>query len=213
MGGTTRRHLTVRWARGFRITSTSSAHRSDGISIAATAQDTVVVLGESRGEMEVDDGAVTSFLGSRDLWLGELDADGLVSWSQLLGGEGFEEAADVLVDERGDVIVVGSYEVNLDIGDTMLVAPAEANDDVFFAAFSRPAEPNGLALARWAASLTGSDLDRPRGASLGTGALLVVGDFRHDLDWGRGPMWSPTGLDSQSQPVARFDAFVVHVAR
>lgn len=205
--------LTVRWARGFRITSTSSAHRSDGLSIAVTEDDAVVVLGESRGEMEVDGEAVTSFLGSRDLWIGEIDPDGALSWSQLLGGEGFEEATDVLVDERGDLVVVGAYEVALEIGDTTLVAPDGANDDVFFAALSRPAAPNALPTPLWVAALTGADLDRPRAATLGTGALFVVGDFRRSLDWGRGPIWSPTGLNNQSQPVARFDAFVVDVAR
>jgi hypothetical protein len=205
--------LTVDWGRGYRITSTSSAHRADGLAITRTTDDSVIVLGETRGEMEVGEESVTGFLGSRDLWLAELDVMGNLSWSQLIGGEGFEEAADVLVDERGNVIVVGAYEVALEIGATSLVAPEGASDDVFFAAFARPEQPDEVPVALWAAALTGEDLERPRGAALGTGALLVVGDFRRDMDWGRGPMWSPFGVNNQDQPVARFDAFVVDVAR
>ncbi|MCA9622010.1 MAG: hypothetical protein KC731_23465 [Myxococcales bacterium] len=206
--------LLPRWGRGYRVTSASSSHIAEGFSVAATAGG-MVVLGEARGEIEIDGDTVQTNLASRDLWLAELDLDGQLRWWRFLGGAGQEDAGQAVVDERGDVLVVGTFQQTMNLGasdEAGGVLEAGPGGDLFIAAFTPPTDASAPPSASYNRDVGGDGLKRPRRIALGTGTVAVAGDFRDGIDWGHGPVWSPPGLN-QGNPVGRFDALVLSMAR
>jgi hypothetical protein len=86
-----------------------------GVRVAANAAGDVVVAGFLAGTVDYGDGPMTS-VDDSDLLVVEFDRDGVYQWGKRFGGPAMEGAADVAVDEAGEVLIAGSYEGALDLG-------------------------------------------------------------------------------------------------
>lgn len=196
------------WGRGFPITSTPAGHNAQGIALATTADDHVWVLGDFVGAIGLGESTtVSSFLTSRDLLLLELDADGVLLQHERIGNEDVEEAASVLVDEAGHVLIAGAFRQSLSLGSETL--EAVNGRDVFVAALE-PQE--GGVTYLFSRSFGGQRDERPRAIAVHQGLLLLMGTFESDIDFGLGPMWSPWG-ETDTIAEVRDDGFVAVLSR
>ncbi len=195
------------WGRGFAIDSTQAGHNAQGIALAVDAEDRSWLFGDFVGRLALGDGAtVSSEVGSRDLVLLTLDADGALLSHQRWGDERTDEAGDLLVKD-GVVSLSGAFEQRIDFGGGPLQAEGPRN--VFVARLSIGED---LTLSHLLSrSFGGSGTSRPRRMAAHQGALLIVGEFLQEIDLGHGPWWSPIG-DNMGTPTPENDAFIVAIS-
>lgn len=198
----------VVWGRGFPITSTSAGHNAQGIALATSNDDHVWVLGDFVGAIELAPSTtVSSFLTTRDVLLLELDPDGALLRHERIGSEDLDEAASVLVDEAGHVLIAGAFRQSLALGTETL--EAVNGRDVFVAALEPQADGVSYLFSR---SFGGQRDERPRSIAAYQGLLLLMGTFESDIDFGLGPMWSPWG-ETDTIAEVRDDGFVAVLSR
>ncbi|XXX76709.1 hypothetical protein WMF30_54575 [Sorangium sp. So ce134] len=130
------------WARGFG--GPGSEH---GWSIASDAYGNYYISGSFEGTVDFGTGPLTS-AGQLDIFFLKLDAAGTVLWSQRFGTERNDRGGALTVDENGDVLLTGTYDVvpgstGLDLGGCHL--PAEYIDS-YIAFFVAQFDPDGNAI-------------------------------------------------------------------
>jgi hypothetical protein len=106
-----------------------------------------------------------------DAFVAKYGPDGTLAWAVTFGGKGEDVGNGVTFDGSGNVIVVGLFASEMQVGESKLAS--QGSDDVFFAKFS----PDGAPL--WARMFGGNDSDVAYDvAARPNGNLLVTGSFQ-----------------------------------
>lgn len=159
----------VLWSRGW-----ASMGADEGRAVGFDAQGNLYVLAEFSREVDFGGGPLKS-AGNRDLVLMKLDPLGVHLWSRRFGGQLDELGQGLAVDPSGSVVIVGSFDDVLDLGDGAPMRTA-GRSDVFVAKF----DPDGK--TAWARQL--GDKDEDIGASVATdpyGNVYAAGWFWREL--------------------------------
>lgn len=78
----------------------------ESIAVSIDNQDSVYILGETYGSLDVSGAQETP--GAIDIFLNKYDEDGGLLWTQLIGGEHFDDPGDMEVADDGSIYIAGS---------------------------------------------------------------------------------------------------------
>jgi len=131
-------------------------------------------------------GTALSDQGNGDTFLLKINSNGEVAWQKSIGGGGYDYAFGATLDGNDDLVLAGDFSDSIDIGGATLTAASADTSDVFLAsfsgsdgAFSAQGGPFGDAEEDW---INHAAYDKVNDR------LVVVGQFRGDLDLGSGQM-------------------------
>ncbi|MCH9684690.1 MAG: hypothetical protein K0V04_24860, partial [Deltaproteobacteria bacterium] len=127
--------------------------------------------------------------GTRDMFIASYTSTGAHRWSQRHGGPGaLLAAADLAVNDAGDVVVVGRLDGSVDVGGGLLT-DAGATD-----IFAMGLDSSGA--YQWSRAMGGTGGDRALGVAVdGGGGAVVVGSFSGTVDLGTGSLVSQGSSD------------------
>lgn len=178
-GGATGDH---QWSRGF-----GGSGRDEPRAIALTDDGGVIVTGVFSGTVNFGPGELTAE--ALDVFVLKLDNDGKPVWAGLIGGGGEDIAADVAVDSKGNVVVVGWFSGAMKVGDTEL--KAAGGDDIFVVKLDKEGKP------AWARQLGGDNTDVAWSVDIDPAGddIVIAGEFRGRVNFGGGPLESKGNSD------------------
>ncbi len=176
-------------------------------SVAAVAKD-VVVAGWFSGSVDFGGGPLAA-VGSSDVFLAKLDAaSGGHVWSMRFGGDttSYQYGEGVAIDGSGNVLVVGEFSDQLDLGGGPLQGAGHA--DIFLGKLN----PSGGHV--W--SMRFGDAANQYGAAVATdpaGGTIITGRNEGTVNFGGSDIVNPTAgtLGGGSAYVAKFDGSGKHV--
>jgi hypothetical protein len=156
----------------------SAATLARVINLTTDASGDIYVTGVYRGTIDIDPGpAVVNLTATTtyDIFLAKYTAAGALVWGLKIGGNSDDTAGDVLIDNAGNVVLVGYYQNSIDIdpGPAVVTLTNAGSYDSFIAKFN---SSNGNFINAWRWGGTGSD--RSFGiAEDASGNLIAVGRF------------------------------------
>ncbi len=158
-------------------------------------QDSLIIAGEFDGPLDISDGVARTATGT-DVFVARFPLTlGTPVWGRNFVGTGNEKLSGIAVDAVGEIAVVGSFDSDMEWGETSLVSAGMA--DVFINKLDAEGE------ARFATSY--GDINDEMAAAISvrptSRELFAVGTFAGDIDFG------PTLHKAQST-----DGFLVRVA-
>ncbi len=159
-----------------------------GVAVGSTGE--VVVIGSFQGTVDLGGGPLAS-AGSRDVVVAKLTPDGGNHlWSKRFGDPGLQAPSNVAVDSAGNIVVVGTFNGNLDLGGGPLTSAGE--DDVFVVKLD--ADGNHL----WSKRFGEATFDQESsGVAVDPdGNVLVAGLLKGTVDFGGGPLTSAGAFDA-----------------
>ncbi len=111
----------------------------DTVAALAQAPDgAVVIAGQFEGMIQLGSSTLVSD-GETDVYLAVLESDGSLRWAERVGGAGFDAAGDVAIGKDGDILLVGDFTGDIEIGDRRHQAPDES--EVFVASYAPSGAP------------------------------------------------------------------------
>jgi hypothetical protein len=141
-----------------------------GIDVAVGPGDEIVVTGNFLGQVDFGGGTKLSSLGGQDVFVATYDAKGGHRWSLRFGETGTAGAVGVTVNDRGQVLVVGTLGGTADFGGGLL--SSTGGEDAFVAALS----PEGAPV--WSRVFGGTGLDAAAAVVTDAyGEITVAGSF------------------------------------
>jgi PKD repeat protein len=154
--------------------------------VAIDASDNIVVTGGFQDSIDFGAGPLTS-VGSSDFFLAKYSSSGALLWARQFGGLMVETGRGVVVDQTGNIFVVGFFSGTTSFGGGSLTAPSGGG--VFLAKYS----PTGAHL--WSKSFSGGSQQPGAIAIDGNGNIAVVGNFSGTVNFGGGSLTSAGGTD------------------
>ncbi|WP_437835802.1 hypothetical protein [Sorangium sp. So ce1153] len=106
-----------------------------GGSLAVDAGGNILVAGSFSGTVDYGKGPLVSTDGL-DAFVAKYDPEGNILWNRAFGGRNEQQARDVAADSRGNVLVAGDFNVEIDFGDGL-------NETVFLTNFVVKLDPEG----------------------------------------------------------------------
>lgn len=171
----------VLWAKSF-----GDINPQYGRSVATDLFGNVFAAGEASGTVDFGGGALTANF--YDGYVVKLDPNGGYLWAKLFGAAGNQRIFGTATDIDNNVIVVGSFEQNIDFGGGALTSAGF--EDVFIAKL----DPNGNEIWSKRYGETGDQ----RALAVVTDLqknVYVTGWFKGAIDFGMGPVTSAGGED------------------
>lgn len=173
-----------------------------GNAIAFDAEGNVLVTGQAQGAVDFGGGALPRE-GEASVFLVKLDPSGRHVWSKRFGNEEEQVANALAIDSKGNVLVTGRFEGDVDFGGGVLHA---AFKDVFLAKYDGAGRP--LSSARFG-DPTGAGPADGRCVSVDSeGNVILAGVFSSTIDFGGGAL---TGAGDTDVFVAKLDASGKHL--
>lgn len=165
------------WAKNIGGTLTS-----DGIRVQVDNVGNVYVMGNFRGNIDLDPNAgvvnATSN-GNDDIFIIKLDSNGNLVWGKTFGGSGLDVGGDILLDNIGNLYVTGYFQANVDF---------DPNAGVFnmtvtgTGGFLQKLDVNGNFI--WAKKIGGNGFESGISISLETsGNIILTGYFQGTTDF------------------------------
>jgi hypothetical protein len=168
------------WTRTFAGSGKGSGARA--AAIAADREGNVVVAGSFAGTVSFGGMPLTS-AGEDDVFVVKLDRTGKHLWSKRFGGPGYQDATGVAVDDRGEVVVVGTMDQEADFGGGTLKSAGMI--DLFVARLDAGGEH------LWSRRFGDEHEQEAAGVAVDRdGAVVFVGSYEGSLDFGSGPLAS-----------------------
>ncbi len=144
--------------------------------VAVDRRGNVFVVGETDSAGWVSGGFDTTYNGDGDGFVAKFNRRGEMLWSTYLGGAGFDTAAGVAVDRRGNVVVVGSTQ-SLDWVEGGVDTTFNGDQDAFVVKLSR----SGAFI--WSTFLGGAGFDVGLAVDVNGGGAIVVGGITDRGGW------------------------------
>jgi hypothetical protein len=136
----------------------------------------VYMTGWMRSTTDFGGGALSSS-GNHDIFLVKLGADGGHLWSKRFGDGSWEVGYDVSVDDLGNVVMIGSYNGNLNLGGT---THGSSSNDAFLAKYD--AAGNFI----WSKAYGGSSSQEGLAVHAKGSDIIIAGDFHDNINLGCG---------------------------
>lgn len=147
-----------------------------GTGIAADSQNNVLVTGQFSKTVTIGTTTLNSAEHPNSL-IAKYSPTGVPLWAKQLGGTGQVLARGLTIDSADNVLVIGHFNKQLQLG--QLTFNSRGEDDVFVAKY----DPQGNLL--WARTIGGQSWERGYGISTdSSGNVLVTGYFRERLTFG-----------------------------
>jgi len=173
-----------------------SGYRPDAMTVAGDGS--IYHAGKTRTTGLATGDVASSHNGRNDVFLEKLNADGSIAWSTYLGGVWHEEANSLLVDDTGDLIVVGTTSSS-DWANTNEDAPI-GDDNIFVTRFSSEGRLDSF--DRYAAN--SGETEARDAAFSRSGSLMITGNTDGD-DWSHGV------FDNNFHGSEELDMFVIEL--
>ena len=175
---------TTQWARAF---GDPAWDDDEALDVAVDAQGNVIIVGFFDGNLDFGCGTVTSG-GWADAFAAKLSPDGDCLWSRGFGDSNYQVAFGVAVDGQGNVLVVGRFAGNIDLGAGLMTGAGGWD------AFVAKLDPDGNALwsKRWGDS---ANQEARAVAADASGNLRVIGSFAGTTDFD-GTVYGASGIDA-----------------
>ena len=158
-----------------------------GKSISIDQSGNILISGHFQGTADFDPGAKVfplSSVGSYDVFILKLDADGNFIWAKKIGGKLDDQCAAITTDSKNDVIVTGNYKDTVDFNpgsDIYNLKDSGAGN-----AFALKLNAEGEFI--WAKSTEGQNIVFSIGMAIDqTGNIFTTGFFRSEADFDPGP--------------------------
>ncbi|MBK6573602.1 MAG: SBBP repeat-containing protein [Saprospiraceae bacterium] len=158
-----------------------------GKSISIDQSGNILISGHFQGTADFDPGANVfplSSVGSYDVFILKLDADGNFIWAKKIGGKLDDQCAAITTDSKNDVIVTGNYKDTVDFNpgsDIYNLKDSGAGN-----AFALKLNAEGEFI--WAKSTVGQNIVFSIGMAIDqTGNIFTTGFFRSEADFDPGP--------------------------
>ncbi len=188
---------TYQWAHVF----LGSPGNDEGLGVAVDAAGNVFITGAMYHTIDFGGGDLTS-AGQSDIFIAKYSAGGTFQWSKRFGASNFDLGYAVATDGSGNVVITGAFTGSVDFGGGALVSSGSAYD-IFVAKY------DGTTGAHiWSKRFGSTQNDEGRGIDVdAAGNVAVTGSFQLTVDFGGGPLTSPSGL---TMFLAQYDANGVH---
>ncbi|HUH05653.1 MAG TPA: hypothetical protein VML75_26850, partial [Kofleriaceae bacterium] len=165
----------VLWAHAF-------GGKNDDVAAAVRfdSKGNVIVAGWYSDTMTFGSSTLTA-VGSDDVFVMSLGADGSPNWARSIGGENTEAAWALATGANDDVIVVGEFRGTVNFG----TGPVESagNTDVFVLALSKDGE------RKWARQFGDMNFDFGRAVAIDSrGDVVLAAEFAGSVDFGGGAL-------------------------
>ncbi len=142
------------------------------------ASGNIYALGRFKGSLELG-GTTMQSAGDDDLYVAKFDSVGNPTWSTRIGNAFQERGGGLAVDQAGNIVVVGSFDKDLDFLGTPVLSRGES--DAFVARIA----PDGKLL--WVKTYGGERADAAYGVDVdAAGNIVVAGGFETRIDLGGG---------------------------
>ncbi|MDI1443332.1 hypothetical protein [Polyangium sp. 6x1] len=191
---------TVVWAKKY-----GDAAGQDVGSVAIDSAGDVLIAGEFLGTINFGGTALTSNMGSRDIFVAKLaSATGNHIWSQAIANAYTQEEASVAVDAADNVYVSGTFSAPLTIGANVLTPSAMGGLEVFVTKMDKNGTP------QWAKAITGPATQYAYDLAVSpAGEIALAGAFQTSIDFGGGKTLTSAGgydifvakLDAMGNPI------------
>jgi hypothetical protein len=159
------------------------------------ADDNIIVLGRMFGNMDFGGGVLDSN-GVEDFFVVKLDGDGNHIWSRWFGGDDPDRAERMALTPEGDVVITGTFNVDVDFGGGMFTS-AGLRDAVVLALDGQTGEH------QWSVQIGGPGDEYGYGIDVDVdGNVIATGRFEDTIDLGQ-PLVSAGLRDIY---VAKFDS-------
>lgn len=171
----------------------------------ATDGTNIYITGSFGGKINFGGGSLTS-IGSNDLYLARLDANGHQVWATQFGDAGNHYGESLVADSEGNVVMTGEFTQSVDFQGSQLVSAG--GQDGFLAKFSASAQH------LWSKRFGGQYDQFSESVALDkNGNILVIGSNEGTIDFGGGPITNPTAgiLGGSSVFVAKFNSSGDHL--
>ena len=160
----------------------------------------VVVTGDFLGSIDLGGGALTS-AGGVDIFLAKLNADGTHVWSQRFGTAGDQLGNAVRVGAGGNVVLIGDFNGNLDVGSGAMTSAG--GTDIYVASFG------AQGTAQWSRSFGNASNQHSETVGIdSTGNIVFSGYLEGSADFGGGMLNSAGGRDHYLTKLAATGAHV-----
>ena len=127
--------------------------------------------------------------GKQDVFLQQYDLQGRLQWSRTLGGNGYDVARKLTIDDRGHIILTGNFEDQIVVDGHLSLS--NGNSDIFITEFNANGNIHKFE------TIGGSGQDKAKDATFREGNLYLAGNY-----WGE---WS------KHVSAGRADAFIASV--
>jgi hypothetical protein len=161
--------------------------QDEGSSLAIDSSNNVVMIGRFSGTVDFDPSPsfyIANSSGSRDAFFAKFSPQGLMIWAKKFGGNLYDDAEDVVVDELNCIYLAGSFQSTVDFNpDTMLTISRTSFglDDCYVAKF----DSNGVLI--WVNTFGGVGSDDVGALQLdGRGGVYCAGYYSGITDFDGG---------------------------
>lgn len=179
----------------------NSVGNDEGYGVAADGSGNVFITGNFFSTVDFGSGSNLTSAGGADIFLAKYGSDGSYQWSKRFGTSGNETGYAVSADASGNVVVTGQFQGTVDFGGGPLVASG-SSADIFVAKY----DASGAHV--WSKRFGSTQNDEAHGMDVdASGNVVITGSFQLSVDFGGGPLTSPTGL---SMFLAKYDANGAH---
>lgn len=120
-----------------------NGHKQRVTSVAFGPSNEVLLTGWFTGSVSLGGDTLTSYKDSEDLLVAKLDPNGKHVWSRGYGHLGKQTGTTVMVDEKGQAVVVGSFAGDLEFfgNDTLINTNNDTTSDIFAVKFGTNGHP------------------------------------------------------------------------
>ena len=160
------------------VTHVASDYPDEITHLDVDASGNIYALGRFKGTLVIG-GAELKSAGDDDLYLAKFDSVGNPVWSTRIGNAWQERGGGIAVDQAGHIVVVGSFDKDLDFLGTPVLSKGES--DAFVARIA----PDGKLL--WVKTYGAERADSAYGVDVdAAGNIVVAGGFETRIDLGGG---------------------------
>jgi hypothetical protein len=178
----------------------------EGGDIAVDGAGNILISGRFSTSIDFDPGIgmnVKASTGDRDIYLAKYSPAGALLWVNTMGGVGYDDTEDMVVDATGNIYIAGSFQFTVDFnpGTGISTRVSSGLDDAYMACYS------ASGIFNWVKSFGGNGIDDFGGIQLdGSGFVYGVGLFSGtpDFDGGIG-VYNVTSLGLSDVFIVKYD--------
>ena len=180
--------------------------QDEGGDLAIDSLGNVIIAGRFSSSVDFNPGVglnVKASNGGRDFFIAKYSSSGNLGWVNAIGGAGYDDTEDMIVDGVGNIYVGGSFQITVDFdpGNGFATRISNGLDDMYLACYSSTGNIN------WVKTFGGNSSDDLSGIKFdGRGGVYCSGYFTGTTDFDAGAGVSiVTSLGSADAFILKYD--------